>query len=98
VPSGTFGTGGRKLGTFHGGPNLAQLGKLPAVFVCGNNHYAESTPTHQQLPITDLAKRAAAFGMRSMKVDGQDVEAVHSTATRALAHARKGSGPVFLPP
>jgi len=91
-----FGDGATNIGTFHEALNLAQLWKLPAVFVCENNHYAESTPTHQQLPITDLAKRAIAFGMRSMKVDGQDVEAVHSTATRALAHARKGSGPVFL--
>jgi acetoin:2,6-dichlorophenolindophenol oxidoreductase subunit alpha len=91
-----FGDGATNIGTFHEALNLAQLWKLPAVFVCENNHYAESTPTQQQLPITDLAKRAVAFGMRSMTVDGQDVDAVHSTATRALAHARKGSGPVFL--
>ena len=91
-----FGDGATNIGTFHEALNLAQLWKLPAVFVCENNHYAESTPTHQQLPVTDLTKRAAAFGMRSMTVDGQDVEAVHSTAMRALAHARKGSGPVFL--
>jgi acetoin:2,6-dichlorophenolindophenol oxidoreductase subunit alpha len=91
-----FGDGATNIGTFHEALNLAQLWKLPAVFVCENNHYAESTPTHQQLPVTDLTKRAVTFGMRSMKVDGQDVEAVHSTALRALAHARKGSGPVFL--
>ena len=91
-----FGDGATNIGTFHEALNLAQLWKLPALFVCENNHYAESTPTHQQLPITDLSKRAVAFGMRSMTVDGQDIEAVHSTAKRALAHARKGSGPVFL--
>ena len=91
-----FGDGATNIGTFHEALNLAQLWKLPAVFVCENNHYAESTPTHQQLPITDLTKRAVAFGMRSMTVDGQDVETVHSTAKRAFAHARKGSGPVFL--
>src|SRR5262245_30115525 len=91
-----FGDGATNIGTFHDALILAQLWQVPAVFVCENNHYAESTPTHQQLPITDLTKRAVAFGMRSMTVDGQDVEAVHSTATRALSHARKGKGPVFL--
>jgi pyruvate dehydrogenase E1 component alpha subunit len=91
-----FGDGATNIGTFHEALNLAQLWKLPAVFVCENNHYAESTPSHQQLPINDLTKRAAAFGMRSMTVDGQDVEAVHRAAGRALAHARKGKGPVFL--
>jgi pyruvate dehydrogenase E1 component alpha subunit len=91
-----FGDGATNIGTFHEALNLAQLWTLPALFVCENNHYAESTPAHQQLPITDLSKRAAAFGMRSMTVDGQDVEAVHATTTRALAHARKGKGPVFL--
>ena len=91
-----FGDGATSIGTFHEALNLAQLWTLPAVFVCENNHYAESTPSHQQLPITDLTKRAAAFGMRSMTVDGQDVEAVHGAARRALAHARKGKGPVFL--
>jgi TPP-dependent pyruvate/acetoin dehydrogenase alpha subunit len=91
-----FGDGATNIGTFHEALNLAQLWKLPAVFVCENNHYAESTPSQQQLPVTDLTKRAIAFGMRSMTVDGQDVEAVHRAAVRALAHARKGKGPVFL--
>jgi TPP-dependent pyruvate/acetoin dehydrogenase alpha subunit len=91
-----FGDGATNIGTFHEALNLAQLWKVPALFVCENNHYAESTPAHQQLPITDLTKRTVAFGMRSMTVDGQDVEAVHATAKRALAHARKGNGPVFL--
>ena len=53
-----FGDGATNIGTFHEALNLAQLWKLPAVFVCENNHYAESTPTHQQLPITDLSARS----------------------------------------
>src|SRR5207248_4218548 len=69
---------------------------VPAVFVCENNHWAESTPAHQQLPIEDLSKRATAFGMHSITVDGQDVEAVYRAAGRALKHARDGKGPVFL--
>jgi len=69
---------------------------VPAVFVCENNHWAESTPASQELPIEDLSKRAVAFGMHSITVDGQDVEAVHKAAARALKHARDGKGPVFL--
>jgi len=91
-----FGDGATNIGTFHEALNLAQLWKVPAVFVCENNHYAESTPASQQLPITDLEQRAVAFGMHSTHVDGQDVEAVYRTAQRALEHARSGKGPVFL--
>jgi pyruvate dehydrogenase E1 component alpha subunit len=91
-----FGDGATNIGTFHEALNLAQLWGVPAVFVCENNHYAESTPAHQQLPISDLSKRAVAFGMHSMTVEGQDVEAVHRAASRALEYARSGKGPVFL--
>jgi pyruvate dehydrogenase E1 component alpha subunit len=91
-----FGDGATNIGTFHEALNLAQLWQVPAVFVCENNHYAESTPAVQQLPIRDLSTRAVAFGMHSVTVDGQDVEAVYRTAGRALDHARSGKGPVFL--
>jgi pyruvate dehydrogenase E1 component alpha subunit len=91
-----FGDGATNIGTFHESLNLAQLWQLPAVFVCENNHYAESTPAEQQLPITDLAKRAVAYGMHSITADGQDVEEVLRAAGRALDHARSGKGPVFL--
>jgi pyruvate dehydrogenase E1 component alpha subunit len=91
-----FGDGATNIGTFHESLNLAQLWKVPAVFVCENNHWAESTPASQQLPIDDLTKRAAAFGMEAMRVDGQDVEEVYRGAGAALDHAREGRGPVFL--
>jgi len=91
-----FGDGATNIGTFHEALNLAQLWKLPAVFVCENNRYAESTPSRQQLPIGDLCKRAVAYGMHAIGVDGQDVEAVYRAAGRALDHARSGRGPVFL--
>jgi TPP-dependent pyruvate/acetoin dehydrogenase alpha subunit len=91
-----FGDGATNIGTFHESLNLAQLWQVPAVFVCENNHYAESTPARQQLPIEDLSKRAVAYGMHSITVDGQDVEAVLRAASRALEHARSGKGPVFL--
>ena len=91
-----FGDGATNIGTFHESLNLAQLWQVPAVYVCENNHYAESTPASQQLPIADLAKRAVAYGMHSITVDGQDVEEVLRAAGRALEHARSGKGPVFL--
>jgi TPP-dependent pyruvate/acetoin dehydrogenase alpha subunit len=91
-----FGDGATNIGTFHESLNLAQLWGVPAVFVCENNHWAESTPASQHMPIQDISKRAVAFGMTAIKVDGQDVEAVYAAAHEALDHAREGKGPVFL--
>ena len=91
-----FGDGATNIGTFHESLNLAQLWQVPAVFVCENNRWSESTPQSQHQPIRDLTKRAVAFGMRALKVDGQDVAAVYNAALEALAHARAGRGPVFL--
>jgi pyruvate dehydrogenase E1 component alpha subunit len=91
-----FGDGATNIGTFHESLNLAQLWTVPAVFVCENNHYAESTPLRQHSPIEDMSKRAEAYGMTAMTVDGQDVEAVYRTTKRALEHARGGKGPVLL--
>ena len=91
-----FGDGATNIGTFHESLNLAQLWRVPAVFVCENNHWAESTPASQHMPIEDISQRAVAYGMKSIKVDGQDVEAVYKATRRALEHARSGKGPVFL--
>jgi len=91
-----FGDGATNIGTFHESMNLAQLWKLPVVFVCENNRWSESTPQSQHQPISDLTHRAEAFGMHALHVDGQDVEAVHFAARDALEHARTGKGPVFL--
>jgi acetoin:2,6-dichlorophenolindophenol oxidoreductase subunit alpha len=91
-----FGDGATNIGTFHESLNLAQLWGVPALFVCENNHWAESTPARQHLPIEDLEQRAVAFGMTSATVDGQDVEAVYKATKKALDHARGGKGPVFL--
>jgi TPP-dependent pyruvate/acetoin dehydrogenase alpha subunit len=91
-----FGDGATNIGTFHEALNLAQLWKLPAVYVLEDNKWAESTPESQHSPIRDLSERAKAFGMKAVKVDGQDVEAVYKTARTALEHARSGKGPVFV--
>jgi TPP-dependent pyruvate/acetoin dehydrogenase alpha subunit len=91
-----FGDGATNIGTFHESLNLAQLWNVPAVFVCENNRWAESTPATQHMPIDDMSKRALAYDMEAIKVDGQDVEEVYAAAQRALEHARGGDGPVFL--
>jgi pyruvate dehydrogenase E1 component alpha subunit len=91
-----FGDGATNIGTFHESMNLAQLWQVPVVFVCENNRWSESTPQSQHQPIQDLTQRAAAYGMRTLHVDGQDVGAVHLAALEALAHARAAAGPVFL--
>src|SRR5882724_65660 len=91
-----FGDGATNIGTFHEALNLAQLWNLPALFVLEDNKWAESTPESQHSPIRDLSERAKAFGMKAVKVDGQDVEAVYKATRQALDHARSGKGPVFM--
>ena len=93
-----FGDGATNTGTFHESMNLAELWKVPAVFVLENNGWAESTPASQHLPLSvdDLGQRATAYGMKLIEADGQDVEAVHLAALAAREHALSGQGPVLL--
>jgi TPP-dependent pyruvate/acetoin dehydrogenase alpha subunit len=93
-----FGDGATNTGAFHESLNLAQLWKVPAIFVLENNGWAESTPASQQLPlpVDQLGRRAAAFGMKLIQADGQDVEAVYLAALAAREHALAGKGPVLL--
>ena len=92
-----FGDGATNTGSFHESLNLGQLWKVPAIFVLENNGWAESTPATQQLPlpVDELGKRAEAFGMHRVDVDGQDVEAVYAAAADAREHALT-KGPVLL--
>ncbi len=93
-----FGDGATNAGTFHESLNLAQLWKVPAVFVLENNSWAESTPNkqHSPLPTDDLGKRSLAYGMKLLEADGQDVEAVYLAALAARERALSGKGPVLL--
>ncbi len=91
-----FGDGATNTGVFHESLNLAQLWKVPALFVLEVNGWAESTPMSQHSPIEDFSQRAVAFGMRSIDVDGQDVEAVYGATREAREHAVSGEGPVLL--
>jgi pyruvate dehydrogenase E1 component alpha subunit len=93
-----FGDGATNTGTFHESLNLAQLWKVPAIFVLENNAWAESTPIsqHSPLPADELGKRALAYGMKLIEADGQDVEAVYLATLAAREHALSGKGPVLL--
>ena len=93
-----FGDGATNTGTFHESMNLAQLWKVPAVFVLENNGWAESTPASQQLPlpVDELWKRGQAYAMKTIVADGKDVEAVYLAALAAREHAVSGKGPVLV--
>lgn len=91
-----FGDGAMGQGLVYECLNMAAIWKLPIVFVCENNGYAESTPTEYALGSKDLARRAEPFGLPAITVDGQDVFAVYAGAGQAVDRARRGEGPTFL--
>lgn len=91
-----FGDGAVAEGAFHEGVNMAAIWKLPVVFVCENNHYGASTHVSKVMCDTNIARRAAAYGIRAEQVDGNDVLAVHEAAKAAVQQCRQGEGPVLL--
>lgn len=91
-----FGDGGSNQGTTAESLNLASVWKLPVVFVCENNRYAETTSTDYSIGGPDIAGRGTAFGMPGIVVDGQDVFAVYEAAGEAFRRARDGAGPTLL--
>jgi pyruvate dehydrogenase E1 component alpha subunit len=91
-----FGDGASNQGTFHEALNLAAIWKLPAIFVCENNLYAESTPVEYAVAVPDIAARAAAYDIPGVVVDGQDVFAVYEATADAIRRAREGEGPSLL--
>jgi acetoin:2,6-dichlorophenolindophenol oxidoreductase subunit alpha len=90
-----FGEGALGQGSLYEVMNLAQLWKLPVIYVCENNLYNEYTHYSETTAGTILG-RATAFGLEATIVDGQDVRAVHEVATRLVNRARAGEGPAFL--
>jgi len=90
-----FGEGALGQGSLYEVMNLAQLWKLPVIYVCENNLYNEYTHYSETTAGTILG-RAVAFGIESASVDGQDVRAVHAIASRLVTRARSGVGPAFL--
>jgi pyruvate dehydrogenase E1 component alpha subunit len=91
-----FGEGASSRGDTHEGMNFAGVRRLPVVFVCDNNQWAYSTPTHLEYAVEHLADRAQAYGFDGVVVDGTDVLAVYREAKRAIEKARDGGGPSLL--
>ena len=91
-----FGDGGSGQGILYESMNLASIWKLPVVYVCENNGWAESTPVSYSQSVVDLSRRADGFGIPGHVVDGADAHAVYEVAGEAIRRARRGEGPSFI--
>jgi acetoin:2,6-dichlorophenolindophenol oxidoreductase subunit alpha len=92
-----FGDGTTNIGAFHEALNLAAVWKLPVVFVCENNLYMEYTPIASVTAVAHpAADRASAYGLPSIRIDGNDVDACYTTALSAYERARAGEGPSLI--
>ena len=91
-----FGDGASNIGAFHESLNLASLWKLPVVFLCQNNGYAEHTTYANGTSCANVADRAVAYGMPGVTVDGDHPHQMFNAAAEAIDHARSGNGPTLL--
>ena len=91
-----FGDGASSQGVLHESMNLASVWKLPTIFVCENNRYAESTPFEYTVAGGSVSNRAAGYDMPGVTVDGQSVLEMFEVAGEAVARARKGEGPTLI--
>ena len=91
-----FGDGASNQGVVHESMNLASIWKLPVIFVCENNQYAQSTPVAYSTSVPSIADRARGYSMPGRMVDGMDVLAVCDAAGWAVGRARAGQGPTLL--
>lgn len=92
----TFGDGASNIGAVHEAMNMASVWKLPTIFVCQNNLYAEHTTFEKMTGGENIAARAEGYGMPGVRVDGNDAEAMYSAFAEAVARARAGEGPTLL--
>jgi pyruvate dehydrogenase E1 component alpha subunit len=92
-----FGDGTTNIGAFHEALNFSAVWKLPVIFVCENNLYMEYTPISSVTAVEHpAADRAAAYGLESIIVDGNDADDVYRTAVKYMNRARKGGGPALI--
>jgi TPP-dependent pyruvate/acetoin dehydrogenase alpha subunit len=96
VAIGWFGEGSAARGDAHESMNMAGVRRLPVVFICDNNQWAYSTPTHLGFAVEHIADRAEGYGFEGVVVDGTDVLAVYREAKRAIEKAREGGGPTLI--
>jgi TPP-dependent pyruvate/acetoin dehydrogenase alpha subunit len=92
----SFGDAATSRGDFHEGLNIAAVLEVPAVFVAENNGWGYSTPIARQTKVTELYRKAAAYGIPAVAIDGNDVFAVYSAMRSAVETARTGGGPQFV--
>ena len=91
-----FGDGASNIGAFHEALNMASLWKLPVIFVCSNNRYAEHTKMSVGTSVEKISDRSVAYSMPGIHVDGNDPEAMYAAAREAIDRARAGEGPTLI--
>ena len=91
-----FGDGASSQGVLHESMNLAGIWKLPVIFVCENNRYAESTPFEYSVAGGSVSNRADGYGIPGVSVDGQSVMDMFEVGREAVARARAGDGPTLI--
>jgi pyruvate dehydrogenase E1 component alpha subunit len=91
-----FGDGASNIGAFHESLNMASVWKLPVIFLCQNNKYAECTKYEYATSVESIATRAVAYNMRGVSVDGNDPVEMYHAAREAVEYARAGNGPTLL--
>ncbi len=96
VSASFFGDGAANNGQFFECLNMAALWKLPMIYVVENNKWAIGMSHERATSVPEIYKKAAAFGMHGVEVDGMDVLAVYSAAKEAVARARAGEGPTLI--
>lgn len=92
----SFGDGATNIGAFHEAMNMAQLWKLPVIFLCQNNKFGEHTAFADHTSVPSIVDRAASYGMKGVKTDGNDAIAMYRTAKDAVDRARAGEGPTLI--
>ncbi len=91
-----FGDGASNQGVLAEALNLAAIWSLPVLFVCENNHYAQSASIEQMVAQPDLSQRGVAYGVHSVNVDGMNLEEVYGAAADAVERGRRGDGPTLI--
>lgn len=91
-----FGDGSTNIGAFHEALNMASVWNLPVIFLCQNNRWAEHTDFAGGTSVASIVDRAPGYGIRAIKVDGNDAIAMYSAIKDAASRARAGEGPTLV--